>query len=75
MFLAIFKPAGHADIDRNRVAALLAGNRQREDDAGVTQRKEETDPQRALPVAQQLAGGVVDGGDVIGVEGVPQARA
>ena len=27
-----------------------------------------------LPVGHQLAGGVVDGGDVVGVEGVPHAE-
>ena len=40
----------------------------------MAQREEESDGEGALPVAHQLAGGVVDGGDVVGVEGVPQAQ-
>jgi hypothetical protein len=35
----------------------------------VTQRDEEADAQRALPIVQ-LARAVVDGGDVFGVEGM-----
>jgi hypothetical protein len=40
----------------------------------VPEREEEADTHRALPVLQQLAGGVVDRGDVIGVERVPEAE-
>jgi hypothetical protein len=36
----------------------------------VTQRDEEADAQRALPIVHQLARAVVDGGDVFGVEGM-----
>ena len=48
--------------------------RQPEHHRRVAQREEESDGKGALPVAHQLAGGVVDGGDVVGVEGVPQAQ-
>ena len=41
---------------------------------GVAEGEEEPGAQRALAVGHQLAGGVVDGGDVIGVEGVPDAE-
>ena len=44
------------------------------DDRGVAEGEEETRPQRAFAVGHQLAGGVVDAGDVIGVEGVPEAQ-
>ena len=42
--------------------------------ARVAQGEPEADRQRALPLGHQLAGGVVDGGDVVGVEGVPHAE-
>jgi hypothetical protein len=38
----------------------------------MPQREEEADPNRFAALLQELAGGVVDGRDVIGVEGVPQ---
>lgn len=47
---------------------------QREDDRRVPEREEEPDAERALPVGHQLAGGVVDRADVIGVEGMAQAQ-
>ncbi len=50
-------------------------DRQREDDAGVPEREEEADPERAFALLQQVPGGVVDGADVIGVEGMPQPEA
>ena len=40
----------------------------------VAEREEEPDRQRPLALADQLAGGVVDGGDVVGVERVPHAE-
>jgi hypothetical protein len=40
----------------------------------VTQGEEEPDGQRALALADQLAGGVVDRRDVVGVERVPHAQ-
>ena len=45
---------------------------EREDDRGVPEREEEADRERALAVGHQLARGVVDRADVIGVEGVAQ---
>ena len=47
---------------------------QREHDGGVAEGEEEADAQRPLAVVDQLAGGVVDGGDVVGVERVPHAQ-
>ena len=47
---------------------------QHEHDRRVTQREEESDAERPLTVAHQLAGRVVDRGDVVGVEGVPHAE-
>jgi hypothetical protein len=46
----------------------------RDDDRGVAEGEEEADAQRPLALVHQLAGGVVDGGDVVGVEGVPHAE-
>ena len=39
---------------------------------GVAHREPEPDRDRSLAVGDELAGGVVDRGDVVGVEGVPQ---
>ena len=47
-------------------------HRQRQHDGGVAQGEEEPHPQWALAFLQQVAGGVIDGGDVVGVEGVAQ---
>ena len=47
---------------------------QHEHHAGVPEREEEPGRQRSLALTDQLAGGVVDGGDVVGVEGVPHAE-
>ena len=41
---------------------------------GVAEGEPEADRQRPLALGHQLAGGVVDGGDVVGVEGVPHAE-
>ena len=41
-----------------------------EDDAGVSEGEPESDGKRPAPVVHELARGVVDGRDVIGVEGV-----
>ena len=40
----------------------------------MAERKEEADRDRPLPLLHQLAGHVVDGGDMIGVERVAQAE-
>ena len=45
-----------------------------DDDRGVPEREEEPGAERPLPVGHELAGGVVDRGDVIGVERVPGAQ-
>ncbi len=46
----------------------------REDDGRVAEAEPEADAHRPLALAHQLAGRVVDGGDVVGVEGVPHAE-
>ena len=45
-----------------------------EDDGGVSERKPETDGHRFLAVRYQLPSGVVDSGDVIGVESMAHAE-
>ena len=45
-----------------------------EDDGRVAQREPEPHPQCGLSLADQLAGGVVDDGDVVGVERVPDTQ-
>ena len=47
-------------------------DREREHDRRVAEREEEADAERALALLEQLAGGVVDRRDVVGVERVPQ---
>src|SRR5215217_2891540 len=49
-------------------------DRQRKDDRRVAEREEEPHAQRALALLAKLARGVVDRGDVVRVEGVPQAE-
>ena len=51
------------------------GERQAEDDGGMAERKVEADADRLLALMHELAGDVVDGGDVVGVDGVAQAEA
>jgi hypothetical protein len=55
------------DADRQQQA-------QPEDDAGVSEGEPEADTQRPLVLGDQLAGGVVDGRDVVRVEGVPHPQ-
>ena len=45
-----------------------------EDDRGVAEGEPETGTDRRSALAHELAGGVVDRGDVVGVEGVPDAE-
>jgi hypothetical protein len=82
--------AGHARSDhtgqlvqQGSVVGHLAGQAldppreqrsQHEHDRRVAQREEESDAERPLTVAHQLAGRVVDRGDVVGVKGVPHAE-
>ena len=47
---------------------------QSEDDARMPEGEPEPDGDRPLALGHQLAGGVVDRGDVVGVEGVPHAQ-
>ena len=67
-------------LQRGAVVAELGGQRadaerhQRhhdEDDRAVAEAEPEADAERPLAFAHQLAGRVVDGGDVVGIEGVP----
>jgi hypothetical protein len=77
----------HAGAEEpERVMGRRAGTRQRGDDArpdgdehrqgqdhgGIPEGEEEPARDGALPVGGELPGGVVDRGDMIGVEGVPQ---
>ena len=43
-------------------------------DRGMAERKEEADRKRLLALLHQLAHDIVDGGDVVGIEGVAQAE-
>ncbi len=49
--------------------------RQRHHDAGMAEREEQADADRALTLLHQLAGDIVDGGDVVGIDGVAQTEA
>ena len=50
------------------------GDRQRDDDGRVAERKEEADADRTLALLHQLARDVVDRGDMVGVHRVAQAE-
>ena len=63
-----------ADAPRERPHAQRDAEDHHEDDRGVPEAEPEADAHRALALGHQLAGGVVDGGDVVGVEGVPHAE-
>jgi hypothetical protein len=56
-------PGRHANADADR-----------DDEGGVTEGEEEPGGQGPLAVGHQLAGGVVDARDVVGVEGVPEPQ-
>ena len=65
-----------------RVNVLLEGEggggdeqRAEDDDGGVAEREHEADGDGALAFLHELARDVVDGGDVVGVDGVAQAEA
>jgi hypothetical protein len=53
---------------------LVVGARAREYHRGMAQGEEEPDRKRSLPAAHQLAGGVVDRRNMIGVKRVPKAQ-
>ena len=60
---AEYRPGGEGDADADR-----------DDDRGVAEGEEEAAAQGAFAVGHELAGGVVDAGDVVGVEGVPEPQ-
>ena len=55
-------------------AAAMATGRERPR-GGVAEREEEADPDRSLAFLHQLAGDVVDGGDVIGIHRMAQPES
>ena len=59
-----------ADLEIERTDPEVQGDGEHEHDCGMAEREEEADTERALALVDQLAGGVVDGGDVVGVKGV-----
>src|SRR5262249_22962404 len=63
-----------ADLGAHRADAEVQQHGEHEDHRGVTEGEEEADRQRPLALAHQLARGVVDRRDVVGVEGVPHAQ-
>ena len=74
--------ADEAADGASRVHAVLEGeggggdeDRADDDDGGVTEREHEADGDGALAFLHELAGNVVDGGDVVGVDGVAEAEA
>ena len=69
---AVQRRAVVLDLAGERLDAEREQQREREHDRGVAEREPEADGQRPLAVGHQLAGGVVDRRDVVGVEGVPQ---
>ncbi len=62
------------DLAVHRARGDREADGEREDDRRVAEREEEADAEGPLPCCDQLARRVVDRGDVIGVEGVPQAE-
>jgi hypothetical protein len=70
-----------ADLDQPGEALLQTARSQSNDqrggkhDRGVAEREEEADCDRPLALLHQLAGDVVDRGDVIRVDRVPQSEA
>ena len=63
-------------LDRavQRTDAEVQQHGQGEHDGRVAEGEEVPDAKRALPVLDQLAGGVVDRGDVVGVKGMAHAQ-
>src|SRR5262249_47211527 len=61
-----------AETRRQRVGCCRNCKRRQKQDEGVTTREPETDACRTLTLLHELAGDVVDGGDVIGIDGVAQ---
>ena len=51
------------------------GQGEQQHQRGVAQGKEQAHPGGGLAFLQQLAGGVIDGGDVVGIHGMAQAKA
>ena len=63
----------HHTLDE-RLDRKPKGNRDQQDDGGMTQREKEPDTDRLLSALQQLARRVVDRRDVVGVERVAKAE-
>jgi hypothetical protein len=63
--------AASLELRSQRMHAGGEQQREHEHDRGVPEREEEPDAQRPLAFRHQLASGVVDRGDVVGVERVP----
>ena len=62
------------DVGVDRLGRDREAGGEREDDRRVAEREEEPDPERALAFLEELPGRVVDRGDVVGVERVPEAE-
>ena len=62
----------NAGMSLTKPAESAISDRQGDDDRRVAEREEEPDADRPLAVLHQLAGGVVDGRDVVGVDGVAE---
>ena len=58
---------------RSAVTAMAADPN--DDDGRVPEREEESDRYRTLSFLHQFAGYVVDGRNVVGIDGMPQAEA
>ncbi len=56
-----------------KAAAAIAGDRKR-DGERMTEREEQPDRNRPLAFLHQFAHDIVDGGDVIGIDRVPQSE-
>ena len=62
------------DALHDRLDREAERDRDQKDDGGVPKREEEADAHRFVAALQQLAGRVVDRRDVVGVEGMAQAK-
>jgi len=69
----LVRPGAVVDQRRGEAGACGDEQRQHHDHGGVADGEPEADRDGTLAVRHQLARGVVDGGDVVGVEGVPHA--
>src|SRR5438094_733364 len=58
------------DGEQRDLGRRVEAQAEQEDDRRVAQREEESNAQRLLPLLEQLARGVVDGRDMVGIEGM-----